>query len=156
VQSEYSLFWRGPEAELLPLLEELGIGFVPFSPLGAGFLTGKIDANTEFTTNDFRNIVPRFSPEARRANMALVEVVKAVATRKGATPAQVALAWLLAQKPWIVPIPGTTKLHRLEENLGAVSLDLNDQDLAKINDEVSNIKVQGERLPEAALKMTGR
>ena len=156
VQSEYSLFWRGPEAELLPLLEELGIGFVPFSPLGAGFLTGKIDANTEFTTNDFRNIVPRFSPEARRANMALVEVVKAVATRKGATPAQIALAWLLAQKPWIVPIPGTTKLHRLEENLGAVSLDLNDQDLAKINDEVSNIKVQGERLPEAALKMTGR
>ena len=156
VQSEYSLFWRGPEAELLPLLEELGIGFVPFSPLGAGFLTGKIDANTEFTTNDFRNIVPRFSPEARRANMALVEVVKAVATRKGATPAQVALAWLLAQKPWIVPIPGTTKLHRLEENLGAVSLDLNAQDLAKINDEVSNIKVQGERLPEAALKMTGR
>ncbi len=156
VQSEYSLFWRGPEAELLPLLEELGIGFVPFSPLGAGFLTGKIDANTEFATNDFRNIVPRFSPEARRANMALVEVVKAVATRKGATPAQVALAWLLAQKPWIVPIPGTTKLHRLEENLGAVSLDLNDQDLAKINDEVSNIKVQGERLPEAALKMTGR
>ena len=156
VQSEYSLFWRGPEAELLPLLEELGIGFVPFSPLGAGFLTGKIDANTEFTTNDFRNIVPRFSPEARRANMALVEVVKAVATRKGATPAQIALAWLLAQKPWIVPIPGTTKLHRLEENLGAVSLDLNDQDLAKINDEVSNITVQGERLPEAALKMTGR
>lgn len=156
VQSEYSLFWRGPEAELLPLLEELGIGFVPFSPLGAGFLTGRIDANTEFATNDFRNIVPRFSPEARRANMALVEVVKAVATRKGATPAQIALAWLLAQKPWIVPIPGTTKLHRLEENLGAVSLDLNDQDLAKINDEVSNIKVQGERLPEAALKMTGR
>lgn len=156
VQSEYSLFWRGPEAELLPLLEELGIGFVPFSPLGAGFLTGRIDANTEFATNDFRNIVPRFSPEARRANMALVEVVKAVATRKGATPAQIALAWLLAQKPWIVPIPGTTKLHRLEENLGAVSLDLNDQDLAKINDEVSNITVQGERLPEAALKMTGR
>ena len=156
VQSEYSLFWRGPEAELLPLLEELGIGFVPFSPLGAGFLTGRIDANTEFATNDFRNIVPRFSPEARRANMALVEVVKAVATRKGATPAQIALAWLLAQRPWIVPIPGTTKLHRLEENLGAVSLDLNDQDLAKINDEVSNITVQGERLPEAALKMTGR
>ena len=156
VQSEYSLFWRGPEVELLPLLEELGIGFVPFSPLGAGFLTGKIDPNTEFAANDFRNIVPRFSPEARRANMALVEVVKAVATRKGATPAQVALAWLLAQKPWIVPIPGTTKLHRLEENLGAVSLKLNDQDLHKINDEVSNINVQGERLPEAALKMTGR
>ena len=122
VQSEYSLFWRGPEAELLPTLEELGIGFVPFSPLGAGFLTGKIDDNTKFDPTDFRNHVPRFSPEARKANMALVDLVKAVAERKGATPAQVALAWLLAQTPWIVPIPGTTKLHRLEENLGAVNV----------------------------------
>src|SRR3954452_16525215 len=120
VQSEYSLFWRGPEAELLPTLEELGIGFVPFSPLGAGFLTGKIDENTKFDPTDFRNHVPRFSPEARKANMALVDLIKAVAQRKGATPAQIALAWLLAQKPWIVPIPGTTKLHRLEENLGAL------------------------------------
>ncbi len=119
VQSEYSLFWRGPETELLPALEELGIGFVPFSPLGAGFLTGKIDADTTFEPGDFRNSVPRFSPEARKANMALVDIVKTVAARKHATPAQIALAWLLAQKPWIVPIPGTTKLHRLEENLGA-------------------------------------
>ena len=155
VQSEYSLFWRGPEAELLPLLEELGIGFVPFSPLGAGFLTGKIDENTKFDPTDFRNIVPRFSPEARRANMVLVDVVKSVAARKSATPAQIALAWLLAQKPWIVPIPGTTKLHRLEENLGAVSLELSVEDLAEINKEISAIKVEGERLPEAALKMTG-
>ncbi|WP_110648137.1 aldo/keto reductase [Salinicola peritrichatus] len=155
VQSEYSLFWRGPEAELLPVLEELGIGFVPFSPLGAGFLTGKIDENTQFDATDFRNYVPRFSPEARKANLALVEVVKAVAARKSATPAQVALAWLLAQKPWIVPIPGTTKLHRLEENLGAVTLDLTAMDLAEIAAEVSKVKVQGERLPEAVLKMTG-
>ncbi len=124
VQSEYSLFWRGPEAELLPTLEELGIGFVPFSPLGAGFLTGKIDENTKFDPTDFRNNVPRFSPEARKANMALVDMIKAAAERKRATPAQVALAWLLAQKPWIVPIPGTTKLHRLEENLGAVNVEL--------------------------------
>ena len=124
VQSEYSLFYRGPEAELLPALEELGIGFVPFSPLGAGFLTGKIDENTKFDPTDFRNMVPRFSPEARKANMVLVDLVKSVAERKGATPAQVALAWLLAQKPWIVPIPGTTKLHRLEENLGAVNVEL--------------------------------
>src|SRR6058998_1269460 len=129
VQSEYSLFWRQPETELLPVLEELGIGFVPFSPLGAGFLTGKIDENTKFDATDFRNLVPRFSPEARKANMALVEVVKAVAERKGATPAQVALAWLLAQKPWIVPIPGTTKIHRLEENLGAVNIELTESDL---------------------------
>lgn len=156
VQSEYSLFWRGPEAELLPALEELNIGFVPFSPLGAGFLTGKIDENTKFDPTDFRNNVPRFSPEARKANMALVEIVKAVADRKGATPAQVALAWLLAQEPWIVPIPGTTKLHRLEENLGAVDLELTTADLAEINTEASKIQVQGERLPEAALKMTGR
>jgi aryl-alcohol dehydrogenase-like predicted oxidoreductase len=156
VQSEYSLFWRGPEAELLPTLEELGIGFVPFSPLGAGFLAGKIDENTKFDPSDFRNSVPRFSPEARKANMSLVRIVKAVADRKGATPAQVALAWLLAQKPWIVPIPGTTKLHRMEENLGAVDLELAGEDLAEINAETSKVKVQGERLPEAALRMTGR
>ena len=124
VQSEYSLFYRGPEAELLPALEELGIGFVPFSPLGAGFLTGKIDENTKFDPTDFRNMVPRFTAEARKANMVLVDLVKSVAERKGATPAQVALAWLLAQKPWIVPIPGTTKLHRLEENLGAANVEL--------------------------------
>ncbi|MGV2185375.1 aldo/keto reductase [Rhizobium rhizogenes] len=156
VQSEYSLFWRGPEVELLPVLEEFGIGFVPFSPLGAGFLTGKIDENTKFDPTDFRNNVPRFSPEARKANFALVDLVRAVGERKGATPAQVALAWLLAQKPWIVPIPGTTKLHRLEENLGAVDLELSTDDLAEINMAVSKIEVQGERLPEAALKMTGR
>ncbi len=155
VQSEYSLFWRGPEAELLPALEELGIGFVPFSPLGAGFLTGKIDENTQFAQGDFRNRVPRFSPEARKANMAMVGVVKGVADRKRATPAQVALAWLLAQKPWIAPIPGTTKLHRLEENLGAFELELTARDLAEINAEASKIEVQGERLPEALLKMTG-
>ena len=156
VQSEYSLFWRGPETELLPVLGELGIGFVPFSPLGAGFLTGKIDENTQFDPTDFRNNVPRFSPEARKANFALVDVIKAIAERKSATPAQVALAWLLAQKPWIVPIPGTTKFSRLEENLGAISLELTANDLRDIDGGVSKIKVQGERLPEAALKMTGR
>jgi len=156
VQSEYSLFWRGPELELLAVLEELGIGFVPFSPLGAGFLTGKIDENTQFDPTDFRNNVPRFSPQARKANLALVDVVKAVAARKNATPAQVALAWLLAQKPWIVPIPGTTKLHRLEENLGALDLDLTADDLDQIDEEVSQIQIQGDRLPEAAMKMTGR
>jgi aryl-alcohol dehydrogenase-like predicted oxidoreductase len=155
VQSEYSLFWRGPETELLPVLEELGIGFVPFSPLGAGFLTGKIDENTKFDPTDFRNHVPRFSPEARKANMALVGVIKAVAERKGATAAQVALAWLLAQKPWIVPIPGTTKLHRLEENLGGAALELTAADLAEVDAEASKVPVQGERLPEALLKMTG-
>lgn len=155
VQSEYSLFWRGPETELLPTLEELGIGFVPFSPLGAGFLTGKIDENTKFDPTDFRNAVPRFSPEARKANMGLVGIVKTVAERKGATPAHVALAWLLAQKPWIVPIPGTTKLHRLEENLGAVDLALTTDDLDEIAAALSKIEVQGERLPEAVLKMTG-
>jgi len=155
VQSEYSLFWRGPETELLAVLEELGVGFVPFSPLGAGFLTGKIDENTKFDPTDFRNMVPRFSPEARKANMALVEIVKAVAERKGATPAQVALAWLLAQKPWIVPIPGTTKLHRLEENLGAVGPDFTAEDLSDIAAGLAKIEVQGERLPEAALKMVG-
>ncbi|WP_093111476.1 aldo/keto reductase [Variovorax sp. CF079] len=156
VQSEYSLFWRTPELELLPVLEELGIGFVPFSPLGAGFLTGKIDEKTQFDPTDFRNTVPRFSPEARKANLALVDVVKAVAVRKNATPAQVALAWLLAQRPWIVPIPGTTKLHRLEENLDAVELDLSAEELLRIDEEVSKVQVQGERLPEAALKMTGQ
>lgn len=155
VQSEYSLFWRGPEAELLDVLQELGIGFVPFSPLGAGFLTGKIDATTKFEANDFRNAVPRFSVEAREANQVLVDIVKRVAERKGASPAQVALAWLLAQKPWIVPIPGTTKLHRLEENLGAVDLRLAADELKDITASLETIKVQGERLPEAALKMTG-
>ena len=155
VQSEYSLFYRGPEVELLPALEELGIGFVPFSPLGAGFLTGKIDENTKFDPTDFRNLVPRFSAEARKANMALVELVRSVADRKGATPAQVALAWLLAQKPWIAPIPGTTKRHRLEENLGAVGLELIEADLKQIDDASSNLKLEGARLPEAALKMTG-
>ena len=154
VQSEYSLFWRGPETGLLSVLEELGIGFVPFSPLGAGFLTGKIDETTTFEAGDFRNFVPRLAPEARKSNMALVEVAKAVAARKGATPAQVALGWLLAQKPWIVPIPGTTKLHRLEENLGAVDLDLSAADLAEIDAEAAKIEVQGDRLPEAVLKMT--
>ena len=156
VQSEYSLFWRGPEAELLPTLQELGIGFVPFSPLGAGFLTGRIDETTAFDPTDFRNSVPRFSPEARKANMALVDIVKAVAARKGATPAQIALAWLLAQKPWIVPIPGTTKLHRLEENLGAMGVTLTADDLREIAAALAGIEVQGERLPEAALKMTER
>ncbi|VFB18319.1 MULTISPECIES: aldo/keto reductase [Pseudomonadaceae] len=155
VQSEYSLFWREPEQELLPVLEELGIGFIPFSPLGAGFLTGQIDENTTFDASDFRNFVPRFSPEARKANLALVEVVKAVAQSKGATPAQVAIAWLLAQKPWIVPIPGTTKLHRLEENLGAVALQLTREELRHIHEQISQIQVHGERLPEGALKMTG-
>jgi aryl-alcohol dehydrogenase-like predicted oxidoreductase len=155
VQSEYSLFWRGPELELLPVLEELGIGFVPFSPLGAGFLTGQITADTQFQDGDFRNMVPRFSSEARKANLALVDVIRTVADRKAATPAQVALAWLLAQKPWIAPIPGTTKLHRLEENLGAVDLELTAADLAEIDAGSSKIEVQGERLPEAVLKMTG-
>ena len=156
VQSEYSLFWRGPEAELLSALEELGIGFVPFSPLGAGFLTGKIDENTKFDPTDFRNIVPRFSPEARKANMVLVDLVKTVAERKGATPAQISLAWLLAQKTWIVPIPGTTKLHRLEENLGAVNVQLTQDDLNQIDETASTLRLEGARLPEAALKMTGR
>jgi aryl-alcohol dehydrogenase-like predicted oxidoreductase len=155
VQSEYSLFWRGPEAELLPTLQELGIGLVAFSPLGAGFLTGKIDENTKFDPTDFRNLVPRFSPDARKANMVLVDLVKAVAERKGATPAQVALAWLLAQKPWIVPIPGTTKLHRLEENLGAVNVELTEEDLTQIDEAASRLKLEGARLPEAVLKMTG-
>jgi aryl-alcohol dehydrogenase-like predicted oxidoreductase len=155
VQSEYSLWYRGPEAEILPTLEELGIGFVPFSPLGAGFLTGKIDTSTTFDSTDFRNSVPRFSPEAREANLALVDLLKDVAARKGATPAQIALAWLLAQKPWIVPIPGTTKLHRLEENLGATEVQLTADDLREIDAATSRIELKGERLPEGALKMTG-
>ena len=155
VQSEYSLWYRGPEAEILPTLEELGIGFVPFSPLGAGFLTGKIDTSTTFDSTDFRNSVPRFSPEAREANLALVDLLKDVAARKGATPAQIALAWLLAQKPWIVPIPGTTKLHRLEENLGSTEIQLTTDDLRDIDAAASRIDLKGERLPEGALKMTG-
>jgi len=155
VQSEYSLFWREPEQEVLPLLEELGIGFVPFSPLGAGFLTGTIDAATKFGGSDFRSMVPRFSPEAVQANMALVELVRAVAARKGATPAQVALAWLLAQKPWIVPIPGTSKLSRVRENLGGSQVKLDAADLQEIEAKVSGMELRGARLPEAALKMTG-
>jgi aryl-alcohol dehydrogenase-like predicted oxidoreductase len=156
LQSEYSLWWRRPEEELLPALEELGIGFVPFSPLGKGFLTGKIDENTKFDSTDFRNIVPRFTPEARKANQALVDLVSKVAERKKATPAQIALAWLLAQKPWIVPIPGTTKLHRLEENLGAVSVELTPDDLREIDSASSKIKVEGARYPERLEQMTGR
>jgi len=155
LQSEYSLWWREPESEILPTLEELGIGFVCFSPLGAGFLTGKIDQDTKFGSSDFRAVVPRFAPEALKANMALVAMMRDVATRKGATPAQIALAWLLAKKPWIVPIPGTTKLHRLEENLGAVAVELTAADLKEINAAVSNIPAHGARLPESALKMTG-
>ncbi len=156
VQSEYSLWWRRPEEELLPALEELGIGFVPFSPLGKGFLTGKIDENTKFDSTDFRNIVPRFTPEARKANQALVDLMSKVAERKKATPAQLALAWLLAQKPWIVPIPGTTKLHRLEENLAAASVELTPDDLRDINSASSKIKVEGARYPERLEQLTGR
>src|SRR3989442_7021509 len=156
VQSEYSLWWRRPEEEVLPALEELGIGFVPFSPLGKGFLTGKIDENTKFDSTDFRNIVPRFTPEARKANQALVDLLSKVAERKKATPAQVALAWLLAQKPWIVPIPGTTKLHRLEENIGAAAVELTPDDLRQIDSAASKIPVQGARYPENLEKLTGR
>ena len=156
VQSEYSLWWREPEAEVLPTLEELGIGFVPFSPLGKGFLTGKIDENTTFDSSDFRNTVPRFTPEARKANQALVDLLGKIAERKKATPAQIALAWLLAQKPWIVPIPGTTKLHRLEENLGAASVELTPDDLREIDSAASKITVQGARYPEKLEQMTGR
>jgi aryl-alcohol dehydrogenase-like predicted oxidoreductase len=155
VQSEYSLWWRKPEAELIPALEKLGIGFVPFSPLGKGFLTGKIDEKTTFEKNDFRNIVPRFSPEARKANQALVDLLGQVAKRKGATAAQIALAWLLAQKPWIVPIPGTTKLNRLEENLGAASVELSAEDLRSIDTAASQIQVEGARYPEELEKRTG-
>ena len=155
VQSEYSLWLRGPEAEVLPALEELGIGFVPFSPLGAGFLTGKIDDNTKFDGSDFRNVVPRFAPAARKANRAFVDLLAGFAERKRATPAQIALAWLLARKPWIVPIPGTTKPHRLRENLGAAAVELTAEDLREITDGASKLTAQGARLPEPALKMTG-
>ena len=155
LQSEYSLFWRGPEDDVLPVVEELGIGFVPFSPLGAGFLTGQIDENTKFDPTDFRNHVPRFSLDARKANMVLVHAVQAAAQRKGATPAQIALAWLLAQKPWIVPIPGTTKISRMEENLGAVEVQLTEVDLQQIEQATSKLSLEGDRLPEAMLKMTG-
>ena len=156
VQSEYSLWWRRPEEEVLPTLEELGIGFVPFSPLGKGFLTGKITESTKFDSTDFRNVVPRFSPEARKANQALVDLLINIAERKKATPAQIAIAWLLAQRPWIVPIPGTTKLHRLEENLATVSVELTPDDLREIDSASSSIKVEGARYPERLEQMTGR
>jgi aryl-alcohol dehydrogenase-like predicted oxidoreductase len=156
VQSEYSLWWREPEAELLPTLEELGIGFVPFSPLGKGFLTGKIDENTTFDSSDFRNVVPRFEPEARKANRAFVDLLTDVARRKDATPAQIALAWLLAQEPWIVPIPGTTKPERLGENIGAATLELTSDDLREIDDAASQITARGARYPEQLEQMTGR
>ena len=156
VQSEYSLWYRGPEAEILPTLEELGIGFVPFSPLGAGFLTGKMDAHTTFASNDFRASVPRFAPEALKANVALVDLLRSVAAAKGATPAQIALAWLLAQKPWIVPIPGTTKLHRLQENLGSAAIALAPEELRDIDAAAAQITLKGARLPQAVLEMTGR
>jgi aryl-alcohol dehydrogenase-like predicted oxidoreductase len=155
VQSEYSMFWREPEAELFPVLDELGIGFVPFTPLGAGFLTGKIDETTTFDPTDFRNLVPRLAPEARKANMALIEVVKDVAAAKGATPAQIALAWILAQRDAISPIPGTTKLHRLEENLGALGVVLTLTDLADLKTALDGVEVQGARLPEMVLNMSG-
>ncbi len=156
LQNEYSLWWRKPEAEVLPALEGLGIGFVPFSPLGRGFLTGKMNENTAFDTSDLRSTLPRFTPEARKANQALVDLLGEIAKRKKATPAQIALAWLLAQKPWIVPIPGTTKLHRLEENIGAASIELTSDDLREIEDAASKIKVQGARYPEKLEQMTGR
>jgi aryl-alcohol dehydrogenase-like predicted oxidoreductase len=156
LQSEYSLWWREPEKEILPALEELGIGLVPFSPLGKGFLTGKIDETTTFDSTDFRNNVPRFAPEARKANKALVDLLAAIAARKNVTPAQLALAWLLAQKPWIVPIPGTTKLHRLEENLDAVSLELSADDLREITSAASNVEVQGARYPDHLQRLVGR
>jgi aryl-alcohol dehydrogenase-like predicted oxidoreductase len=156
LQSEYSLWWREPEAEILPALEELGIGFVPFSPLGKGYLTGKIDENTSFDGSDFRNTVPRFAPEARKANRAVVDVLQAIAQRLGATPAQIALAWVLAQKPWMVPIPGTTKLHRLQENLAAASVQLSDDDLDEIERATSQIEVQGARYSEGAQRLIDR
>lgn len=155
IQNEYSLWWRKPEDEVLPVCEELGIGFVPFSPLGRGFLTGKIDENTTFDRSDFRNVVPRFTPEARKANQALVDLLRAIAERKKATPAQIALAWLLAQKPWIVPIPGTRKLQRLEENIGAVAVELTADDLREIDSTASAIEVQGARYPEEMERRTG-
>jgi aryl-alcohol dehydrogenase-like predicted oxidoreductase len=156
VQSEYSLWWRSPEQELLPTLEELGIGFVPYSPLGKGFLTGKIDENTKFESTDFRNLLPRFTPEARQANQALVDLLGRIAESKLATPAQIALAWLLSQKPWIVPIPGTTKLLRLEENMGSLAIELTPADLSEIDGAASKITVQGARYPEELMRMTGR
>jgi aryl-alcohol dehydrogenase-like predicted oxidoreductase len=155
LQSEYSLWFRRPEEEVIPTLEELGIGFVPFSPLGKGFLTGKIDEHTKFESSDFRNVVPRFAPEARKANEAMVELLRAIAERKDATPAQIALAWLLAQKPWIVPIPGTKKLERLEENIGAAEVELSPDDLGEIESAASKITVQGARYPEQLEKRTG-
>lgn len=155
VQSEYSLWWRKPEEEVLPTLEELGIGFVPFSPLGRGFLTGKIDGNTTFDSSDFRNKLPRFTTEARKANQALVDLLNQIAQQKKATPAQIALAWLLAQKPWIVPIPGTSKLHRLEENLGAVSVEFTPDDLSEIDSAASKVTIKGARYPEELEKRTG-
>lgn len=156
LQSEYSLWWREPEAEVMPTLEELGIGFVPFSPLGKGFLTGKIDENTRFESTDFRNIVPRFTPQARKANQVLVDLLGRFADQKNATPAQIALAWVLAQKPWIVPIPGTTKLHRLEENIGAIEIDLTPDDLLEIDRATSQLTVQGARYPENLQRLVGR
>jgi aryl-alcohol dehydrogenase-like predicted oxidoreductase len=156
LQSEYSLWWREPEAEVIPTLEELGIGFVPFSPLGKGFLTGKISEDTKFDKSDFRNVVPRFTAENRKANQALVDVLGKFAQQKKATPAQIALAWLLAQKPWTVPIPGTTKLHRLEENLGAAAVELTPDDLRQIDNAASKVTVQGARYPEHLQKMVGR
>ena len=156
LQSEYSLFWREPENQIIPTLEELGIGFVPFSPLGKGFLTGKIDKNTQFDKNDFRNVVPRFTPENREANQAVVYLVTEFAKQKRVTPAQIALAWILAQKPWIVPIPGTTKVHRLEENLGAVQVDLTLGDVQQLNEASAQIPLQGERYPENLMKLVGR
>jgi len=156
LQSEYSLWWREPEAEILPMLEELGIGFVPFSPLGKGFLTGKIDENTKFDSTDFRNTVPRFSPEARKANQALVDLIGEFAAQKKATPAQIALAWVLAQKPWIVPIPGTTRLHRLEENLGAVDVELTADDFRQIENIMSRVEVQGARYSEGSQRLVNR
>jgi aryl-alcohol dehydrogenase-like predicted oxidoreductase len=156
LQSEHSLWWREPETEIIPMLEELGIGFVPFSPLGKGFLTGKISEDTKFDKSDFRNIVPRFSPENRKANQAVVDLLGGIAQKKRATPAQIALAWLLAQKPWIVPIPGTTKLHRLEENIGAAAVELTPEDLRQIDNAASKITVEGARYPEELQKMVGR
>jgi len=156
LQSEYSLFWRAPESDVIPTLEELGIGFVPFSPLGKGFLTGRINESTTFDSSDFRNIVPRFTPEARKANLALVDLLRTIAERKKASPAQIALAWLLAQKPWIVPIPGTTKLARLEENLGAATVELTSADLREIDSAASKITLQGARYPEKLDQLTGR
>jgi aryl-alcohol dehydrogenase-like predicted oxidoreductase len=156
LQSEYSLWWREPEAEILPTLEELGIGFVPFSPLGKGFLTGKIDENTTFDSTDFRNVVPRFTPEARKTNQAIVDLIAKVAERKKATPAQIALAWVIAQKPWIAPIPGTTKLSRLKENIGAVDVELTTDDLLEIDNATSQITVQGARYPESLQRLVGR